>query len=81
MDTKLIKSISSQVYQRFPELAGHQPKVIRQPSSKAKSLSVSTKYLLTYKGSVQAQNGTRIPRLVRVTADSNGKILKISTSR
>jgi len=81
MDTKLIKSISSQVYQRFPELAGHQPKVTMQPTSQAKSISAPTKYLLTYKGTVQAQNGKNIPRLVRVTANSNGKILKITTSR
>jgi hypothetical protein len=81
MDTKLIKSISSQVYQRFPEMAGHHPKVTKQPTSQAKSISVISKYLLTYKGTVQAQNGKSIPRMVRVVADSNGKILKITTSR
>jgi hypothetical protein len=81
MDTKLLKSISSQVYQRFPELKDCQPKVQPQSVPQAKSTSAVPTYLIIYRGSASAPDGRSISRIVRVVANTNGKILKITTSR
>jgi hypothetical protein len=79
MDEKLIKNISNQVYRRFPELKDSKPKVRKQ--SKTATGPTSTTYLLTFSGKATTANGKSIPRYVRVVADTNGKILKMSTSR
>lgn len=81
MDPKYIKSISNQVYRRFPELDGSKPKVRLQSAPKAKSTPPAPKYLLTYQGKAKSPTGKTILRLVRVIADTKGKILKITTSR
>jgi Tfp pilus assembly protein PilX len=79
MNDKQLKSISSKVSRQFPEMAGSQPKVKRQSTQKSKS-SPST-YLITYRGKAKTADGKSIPRIVRVTANDSGKIIKISTSR
>lgn len=79
MDAKALKSISSQIYHRFPEVAGSQPKV--QPQSGAQTGGASQTFVITFRGTAIASNGKSIPRLVRVTANAQGKILKVTTSR
>jgi predicted lipoprotein len=81
MDQKLIKSICAQVYRRFPEVAGNQPQVRQQASHQAKSVASTPTYLLTFQGTVEAQDGKSIVRVVRVIASAKGKILKVTTSR
>ncbi len=83
MDPKTIHKISTQVYRQFPEIAGVQPKVRLRPAS-AKPASQNGKtetYLLTFQGKASLASGKSMPRLVRVVATPQGKILKISTSR
>jgi hypothetical protein len=70
-----IDSISKQVYQKFPELKGVSPQV--QSQSAAKVFGGGDQYLMIFKGKTQ-QN---IVRVVRVTADGKGRVLKMSTSR
>jgi hypothetical protein len=81
MDAKHIKSISTQIYRRFPEVSGSQPKVHLQSAPQAKSISAAPTYLLTFRGTVKAPDGRSIPRVVRVIANIQGRILKITTSR
>lgn len=81
MDPKLIKSIAAQIYRRFPEVAGCTPKVHLQHGAQAKSGPSVPTYLLSFRGSVRAPDGKSIPRLVRVTASAQGRILKVTTSR
>jgi len=81
IDTKLLNLISSQVYRRFPEVQGSHPKVQVQATPQAKSNPASSTYLITYRGSATTLNGKSIPRIVRVVANDQGKILKITTSR
>ncbi|MES0359767.1 MAG: hypothetical protein ABUK20_02540 [Anaerolineales bacterium] len=79
MNDKSLKSISSKVSRQFPEVAKSKPKVQRQSGQKTKS-STST-YLITYRGKALTADGKSINRVVRVTADDDGKIIKITTSR
>lgn len=81
MDEKLLRSITSQIYRQFPEIEGATPKVSLQPSYQAKSSSSSASFLITYRRSVKSSSGKSISRIVRVTADSHGRILKVTTSR
>jgi len=76
MDAKIIAKLTKQVARSFPELANARPKV----SAQSKSADDGT-YLLTYKGKVPLPGGGSIDRIVRVVADSRGRILKLTTSR
>ena len=78
MDAKLLRSISSQVFRRFPEVKGSQPKVKSQNSGQAGSAPT---YLIIYQGRAATADGRSIQRIVRVVASCEGKILKITTSR
>lgn len=84
MDPKLVKTITTQIYRRYPEFEGCRPKVRRQAPAQAKSESRPETYLLTYTQKVQVNSaaGPRtLTRSLRVVTDANGKILKITTSR
>jgi hypothetical protein len=67
----------------FRRLQVCKPKVRqRPPSGKAAPPNGSPEtYLLTFQGKADIGQGKSMPRLVRVVANQQGKILKISTSR
>jgi len=75
MDRQAISKVSKNVYRSFPELEGKSPQVRTQKSPGGDT------YILVYKGSAERPNGTKIPRNVRVVANGEGKILRMSTSR
>jgi hypothetical protein len=79
MDDRQLKSISSKVSRKFPEVAGARPQVKRQSGQKSKSSPAT--YLITYRGKSKTADGKSITRIVRVTASDAGKIIKMSTSR
>jgi predicted small secreted protein len=79
MNQKTINQISKTVYKQFPEIRGSRPKIKQQPY--AKTLKADANYVLTYRAIAALGNGKRIPRQVRVVANRNGKIIRISTSR
>jgi hypothetical protein len=71
MDRKQIESICKQIYKRFPEVDGSQPALSERPDNQT---------LLVFKGNAVTADGHSIPRVVRVVADLNGKIIKTTTS-
>lgn len=79
MDSKTIAGIKQQIYRQFPEVAGGEPSVKAQAG--AKGGSQTAKYLITFKSRVAQTSGPTFSRSVRVVADCNGKILKVTTSR
>ena len=78
MDERQLKSISSKVSRKFPEVAGASPQVKLQSGTKSKSAAT---YLITYRGKAVTPDGKSITRIVRVTASDTGKIIKMTTSR
>lgn len=78
-----VDTIAQTVYRRYPELGGVTPQVRNQvvgaASANAKS-PAGGHYLLTFSGKAMTASGKAMPRVVRVTADANGRVLKISTS-
>jgi hypothetical protein len=67
-----LASICEQVYRRFPEVAGIQPRVQEQPGDHL---------LLIFHNSVKAADGRSISRTVRAVVSPDGKIVKLTTSR
>jgi hypothetical protein len=72
MNRQLIESICSQIYRRFPEVAGSQPKIQSRPDDHS---------LLVFQGKGKTADGQSITRTVRVVVDPVGKITKVTTSR
>ncbi|HJW91092.1 MAG TPA: hypothetical protein VJ436_10675 [Anaerolineales bacterium] len=81
MDAKLIKNISSFIYNSFPEVSGSSPKVNAQAAPKTTSSTSPATFLLTFRGSARTPDGKSMPRIVRVIANAQGRILKVTTSR
>jgi hypothetical protein len=81
IDPQTLAIIHRQVQARFPEIAGCRPKVRQQAIPKATAPATQPHYLVTYRSQSGLPAGGSLERLIRVTADNNGKILKISTSR
>ena len=78
METRALQSVRMEIYRRFPALRGVRPRIqVVQP---ARPMPGGPAYLLTFQGQALAP-GARIPLVVRVTVDPNGRILKITTSR
>jgi len=75
MKREMINSVNLKIYRQFPEVKGKSPKVSLQTSSSMKT------YLLIYSGKSKTSDNKSISRVVRVVANENGKIIKISTSR
>ncbi len=72
MDTKTLNQICEKVYKKFPEVQGKKPTSHPQ---------LNDMLVLVFKGTGTAPNGAKIPRVVRVTVNDKGKIIKMSTSR
>jgi hypothetical protein len=72
MENSIIQVINSEVYKKFPEIKGESPNI--KPYG-------ANQYLLVYKAKAKTADGLTIPRTVRVVANKDGKINKISTSR
>lgn len=72
MDRALLESICKQIYRRFPEVKGSQPKVRPYEASHS---------LLIFQGKGVAADGKSISHVVRVVVNQDGKIKKVTTSR
>ncbi len=72
MDSRVKSSVCAEVYRQFPEVKGNSPEVKSMPGEK---------YQLVFHGKVKTEDGKSLNRTVRVVADENGRIIKLSTSR
>ena len=72
MNQQMLSMICTQVYRRFPEVLGSQPKLQTRPDNQV---------LLVFRGSSKTNDGHSISHVVRVVASPDGKIIKMTTSR
>lgn len=77
MKSKTVSQIARKVVKQFPEMAGIEPAIRRQDSP----ANGADQYLLTFKGSAELPGGRTLQRIVRVVADTEGRVIRISTSR
>jgi len=79
-----VKSISTKVYRKFPELTGVIPSVNKQSVPNTNTLSKTnhaSTYLLTYKGVVSMPGGHTMHKIVRVVVNNKGQVLKMTLSK
>ena len=69
------------VREKFPDMAGVEPTVSVQRAQRKGAKSVGTLYVLTFKKAVRLEDGPSLQRVVRVTMDPSGEIVKITSSR
>jgi hypothetical protein len=69
------------VREKFPEMAGVEPTVSVQRAQRKGAKGAGTLYVLTFKTAVPLEDGPSLPRVVRVTMDPSGEIVKITSSR
>ena len=80
MQPASIQTVCQQVYARFPNLRGIRPKVERQQPAGNTDPSAS-RYLLIFKTQSVTANGKTMFFAVRVVADAQGSILKLTTPK
>jgi hypothetical protein len=79
MNSRTVNSIAQQIRHQFPEVGGQNPSVRAQAGAKMPGNSAT--YLLTFKGEAKGSGGPSFARTVRVVANEDGRILKVTTSR
>lgn len=71
MNKKAVERITRSVVEQFPEMEGVHPTVKPEKDQ----------FVVTYKGAAELPNGKSMKRIVRVVADENGAVVRMSTSR
>jgi hypothetical protein len=64
----------------FPEMAGAEPTISEKAAQRKGGQSRSV-FVLTFQKDIPLQDGVRLKRVVRVTMDEAGEVLKLSTSK
>jgi hypothetical protein len=77
MNNAVVQKISKEIYRRFPDFSGTRPKIRQQTYPNGSRVI----YLLTFQKSFKLETDQTIIRWIRVSTTSEGKILKVSTSR
>lgn len=72
MNRQMIKEICQQVYKRFPQVAGREPKSESRPQGQT---------MLIFHGTAKAADGRSIAHTIRVLVSTDGKILRMTTSK
>lgn len=90
MDDRHIAKAKKLVLERYPEMAGAEPSVSKK-RSQSKGLAPRSSrsggserrghYLLTFEKDVSLPGGHRMKRLVRVTMDESGEVIKLTSSK
>lgn len=84
---RIIDAVKREVYQRYPEMRGIEPEVEEQAGIAPSVAGPTTaahpsprRFSLTFKKRLEAE-GAVITEIVRATADQEGRIIKVISSR
>ena len=87
LDPKVLESVIKKVSRKFPEIDGVKPKVraltlkdMDAKDRKDREKALQNK-LLIFNTTITTDDGTKLPRWVRVVISPKGRILKTTTSR
>ena len=72
MEQRIAEKICKEVYKNFPEMSGKAP--TQKPHGAGQTLFI-------FKGEAKVPGGRTMDRTVRVVADEQGNIIKMTTSR
>ncbi len=69
----VIEAAKRAVLERYPEMAGM--------SCSGEAAPAAGKYIITARRDVRTADGRSLPRIVRVTVDDSGRVLRLSASK
>jgi len=78
LDQKFITRAKKAAREAAPEMAGVEPSISTRV---AHGKSGATVHILTFQKEMRLPDGARLKRVVRVTMDEQGEILKVSSSK
>lgn len=81
MNANVVSAVTREVFRRFPEMRGVRPKILPYAGAKKEVSDPPQKYLLIFQKQVQATPARKLPYVVRVIVNSDGKILRMTMSR
>lgn len=81
MKSAAIKKVKQIVREQFAEFEGVEPKIVEKAAPGDTEACSFPLYVLTFRQQMVLEDGGRIARIVRVTADQEGQIIKMSASR
>jgi hypothetical protein len=74
-NSKCQSRVKKHIKDHFPEMAGVKPKVT------SRNHGGEMRHRFTFRKALRAPNGERFQQIVHLTADEDGKVLKVSVSR
>lgn len=74
MDERLVLKVRRHVVKTYPEMKGAKPSVRRQSGN-------AGRFQLTFKAQADLPGGRKMRRVVRVVADEEGNVLRMSSSK
>jgi hypothetical protein len=77
---KYVAKAKKLVRAEFPEMAGAEPS-IDQNKARSKDGTARSVFVLTFKKSIPLPDGGQLRRVVRVTMDQEGEVIKLSASK
>ena len=87
LDPKVLEAVIKKTVRKFPEVAGVKPKVRAlamkdlDANDRKDSEKALQNKLLIFNTTVKTDDGTKLPRWVRVVVTPKGRIIKTTTSR
>ncbi len=82
LDKRHVAKARKLVFDKFPEMAGAKPSVgAKRFQSKGCEDSVKTRYVVTFQKDISLPEGGELRRLVRVTMDGDGEVIRLTSSK
>ncbi len=85
LDDRHVAKAKRLVSEKFPEMAGTRPSVSEKSSQSKAAVkgerAVQKRYVLTFEKNVSLPGGSELKRLVRVTMDDAGEVLRLTSSK
>ncbi len=85
LDKRHVAKAKKLVLDKFPEMAGAKPSVgekrFQSKGGAARGDSVQTRYVLTFRKDISLPEGGELRRLVRVTMDGDGEVIRLTSSK
>ena len=78
--SKHVAKAKKLVRAEFPEMAGAEPS-IDPNKARSKDGTARSVFVLTFKKSIPLPDGEQLRRVVRVTMDQEGEVIKLSASK
>jgi hypothetical protein len=85
LDDRHVAKAKRLVSEKFPEMAGAKPSVSEKRSQSKGTArgekGVKTRYVLTFEKDISLPGGSELKRLVRVTMDDTGEVIRLTSSK